>query len=901
MRRIFTLCMFALLAAATVSAQGYRKWDFTQWSPQTVANLMAGEDWSDIEKAGGTAPTDLSKDNCFWEVTASGTADGTTLMANGSVISELEGLLYTNTTSRSLAIAVNYQGPVGDGFGPYQGPSYLWMGSSKKNYFIIPRVAPGTVIRMGVESHKLTDARGVQLYLGHGTSGTKLLAPDGSEVPAPTTYTEQEWIVPVDAADVPNDDGTYDIQMYNTNGCHVYYIEVGDASEKSNVAYLYGGSLDAELTYPIIGQSDNYVVTPLEANATLSFDELTQYDAIVISSTVTNADAISSLKAIQPFVPTLNLNPQLYTAWGYATLVESPTPFIMVKNTSHALFRDLELIPNEENDNTPEVLPLSGAGTFQALQLTADELFAADQVLGVPYGDEEHVAIHAHNLTHNAYLYIPYTQEVLAGAASPLLLVNAVKVLTASKAKVTQAPKPTFALDYKDMQTDVTIKSAAPRAEIFYTLDGSEPTTQSTRYTEPISITTEGVTMKAVALGDGYLLSDVAEQAVDLRHQAAAPAIHMEQQDGQTTVDFLVEEIGYQGDVNIYYNYSGSSDVAKSTLYTGPITVTTVGRTIYAFVAVEGMVNSELVSAPVDIQNPKVRIDVLAHMDANATDYNGGSTSTAYYFSWGKDKAAYPYYDPESIQEAENEEGEIVTTYTALNPEEEKDFENGWLIRSRGQLVIWENIETGTNFGDNSGYNFATVDDQNPFFPVTKAYINLADKNTQPSDASFPYNAYITTTAKFAGPFDVVANIGSIVKPSTDASAEPTKHDIVIEVATDGNTADANWQVLGDTINIVGRNRLTTNITRSYEGTDEVYVRAYLCGHNSKAGFYDIFIANAGEKSQALLEELSGIETLHPSPLKPQTSNLYDLQGRRLSAKPQHGIYIKDGKKYVVR
>lgn len=895
MKRIFTLCMFALLVAAMVSAQGYRKWDFTQWSPQTVANLMAGEDWSDIEKAGGTAPTDLSKDNCFWEVTASGTADGTTVMANGSVVSELEGLLYTNTTARSLAIAVNYQGPVGDGFGPYQGASYLWLGSSKKNYFIIPRVAPGTVIRMGVESHKLTDARGVELYLGHGTSGTKLLAPDGSAVAAPTTYTEQEWIVPTDAADTPNDDGTYDIQIYNTNGCHLYYIEVGDASEKSNVAYLYGGSLDAELAYPIISQSDNYVVTPLEASTTLSFDELTQFDAIVVSSTVTNADAISSLKAIQPFVPTLNLNPQLYTAWGYGSLIESPTPFVIVKNTSHALFRDLELIPNEENDNTPEVLPL-GESTFQALQLTADKLFADDVVLGVPYGDEEHVAIHAHSLTHNAYLYIPYTQEALAGAASPMLLVNAVKVLTASKAKVTQAPKPTFALDYKDMLTEVVIKSAAPRAEIFYTLDGSEPTTQSTRYTEPINISTEGIIVKAVAQGDGYLLSDVAEQAVDLRQQAQAPTIHMEQQDGKTMVELAIEGAEYAGATNRYYNYSGSSDVAKSTLYTEPIAVTTPGRTIYAFVAIEGMVNSELVSAPVTIQNPKVRIDVLAHMDANATEYNGGSTSTAYYFSWLKDKSAYPYYDLDSMEETENEEGEIVTTYTTLNPEEEQDFENGWLIRSRGQLVIWENIETGTNFGDNSGYNFATVDDQNPYFPVTKAYINLADKNTQPADASFPYSAYITTTSKFAGPFDVVANIGSIVKPDNEAN-----HDVVIQVATDGNTADANWQVLGDTISIEGRNRLTTNVTRSYEGTDEVYVRAYLCGRNSKVGFYDIYIANAGEQSQALLEELSGIEEVQTSPLKPQTSNLYDLQGRRLSAKPQHGIYIKDGKKYVVR
>ena len=35
--------------------------------------------------------------------------------------------------------------------------------------------------------------------------------------------------------------------------------------------------------------------------------------------------------------------------------------------------------------------------------------------------------------------------------------------------------------------------------------------------------------------------------------------------------------------------------------------------------------------------------------------------------------------------------------------------------------------------------------------------------------------------------------------------------------------------------------------------------------------------------------------TSHDSSLR--TNNFYDLQGRRLSEKPQHGLYIKNGKK----
>ena len=199
--------MLVMLALSANAQETYRKsWDFTKWSAKTVENLKAESAkgpstgaWSDVEKTSATEPTEKSKDNCFWEVTAQGDASvGTTIMANGEAISELEGLLYTNRTARSLAIAVNYTEPdASSGFGPYHGASYLWFGGSKKNYFVIPHVAPGTTIKMGVESHKLTDARGVQLYIGFGTSGTQLMGPDGNAVGAPTEYQDQEWVVPL--------------------------------------------------------------------------------------------------------------------------------------------------------------------------------------------------------------------------------------------------------------------------------------------------------------------------------------------------------------------------------------------------------------------------------------------------------------------------------------------------------------------------------------------------------------------------------------------------------------------------------------------------------------------------------------------------------------------------------
>jgi hypothetical protein len=200
-----------------------RKWTFTEWSAETVANLKAdaaassSEGWSDIEKKDATAPTEISKDNCFWAATTPN-EDGQ-LTANGVVIEELKGLKFNAdyTAARSLAIAVNYPTT---SLGDYAGPAYLWLGGKNMECFTIPNVTAGSTITIEVESHKPTDARGIRLYKQFNTAAARSnRAVDEANLIGeliPTTKEAKTFTVDEDC----------DVVVKHTNGCHIYTIEV---------------------------------------------------------------------------------------------------------------------------------------------------------------------------------------------------------------------------------------------------------------------------------------------------------------------------------------------------------------------------------------------------------------------------------------------------------------------------------------------------------------------------------------------------------------------------------------------------------------------------------------------------------------------------------------------------
>lgn len=885
MNKTFTLAALGLLLAVSANAQKVRKtWDFREgFSSATVANLYA-----DMEQNGTAAHwRDWEKDatqsgkfgSTFWCAdngsTVNADNEAVTIVDGVEVpIPELSGLDMKGIKAKGLILATGYPQAENEGspngMYPYSG-GFIWL-NGKKLTFKIKQVLKGTTLRIGVESHKNTEARGINVIV----DGVTLTPTEGEQVPK--FFSEAVYEIPDDTPDV--DDYTA-VTIKSTNGCHIYYMIAGEGDDpnanKTKIGYLYGGEKDAENALNLISANENYIITPIDVNgdiSTVTADSLQGFDVTIASSTIAADNAMAGvLKEAISWTPILNLNPNMYETWQHGTALPAVSFFGKTGDEKNDLFKGISLIPAAEaglEEGMWGIVFTNGDENVTPVNL--GEYFANDDTLALSVEDNKPL-IHAHNINHNGYMYMPFTNQMLSNAnqdgdATTTMLNNAIGMLKGSKSEITKTPAPTFALEYKNLNTNVTIKCSNKTAAIFYTTDGTDPTTESTRYTGTFNLDNE-TTVKAVAIADGYKLSDVAETLVEMKHQAATPVITSELLDGKTVVTISCET----PDATIWYNYSASTDSTSCSKYTEPLTFTD-SKTISAFAISEAYVQSELATEDILIRNAQLRIDEVAHMDANPTEYNGGSTSTKYYFTWGKDKAAYPYYDETSYEIVTGSDGQDSIVYTRLNPEETVDFGNGWKIVSRGHVMIWESIKPGKVIGVGTAYNPATVDDLDTL--VTNYYINIGEWNT-----SYPRNGVIATTTKHAGPFDVVAFISN-----GNSGGSPL---IVFEVSKDS----VEWEQIGDTC-VLATQRLYKKFTRSYEGSDEVYVRTRIADGNSKAGFYDIYIMNHGEKSAARENQLAtGIEDINSEAAgqKAVPAGIYSINGTRIQ-KMQRGINI---------
>ena len=869
----------------SANAQKVRKtWDFREgFSSTTVANLNADMEqngtkahWRNWEKdaaaAGNFGDTFWCADNGS---TVNADNEAVTIVDGVEVpIPELSGLDMKGIKAKGLILATGYPQAENEGspngMYPYSG-GFIWL-NGKGLTFKIKQVLKGTTLRIGVESHKNTVARGINVIV----DGVTLTPTEGEQVPK--FFSEAVYEIPDDTPDV--DDYTA-VTIKSTDGCHIYYMIAGEGDDpnanKTKIGYLYGGEKDAENALNLISANENYIITPIDVNgdiSTVTADSLKGFDVTIASSTIAADNAMAGvLKEAISWTPILNLNPNMYETWQHGTALPAVGFFGKTGDEKNDLFKGISLIPAEEaglEEGMWGIVFTNGKEYVTPVNL--GEYFANDDTLALSLEGNEPL-IHAHNINHNGYMYMPFTNQMLSdanqeGDATTTMLNNAIGMLKGSKSEITKTPAPTFALEYKNLNTNVTIKCSNKTAAIFYTTDGTDPTTESTRYTGTFNLDNE-TTVKAVAIADGYKLSDVAETLVEMKHQAATPVISSNIEDGKTTVSITCES----PEVDIWYNYSESTDSVKSSKYTEPI-VLTDGKTISAFAISESLVQSELATEEILIKNAHIRIDAVAHMDANPTEYNGGSTSTKYYFTWGKDKSAYPYYDETSAEKVTGSDGQDSIVYTRLNPEETVDFGNGWKIVSRGHVMIWENIKPGKDIGVGTAYNPATVDDLDTL--VTNYYLNIGEWNT-----SYPRNGVIATTTKHAGPFDVVAFVSN-----GNSGGSPL---IVFEVSKDS----VEWEQVGDTC-VLATQRLYKKFTRSYEGTDEVYLRTRIADGNSKAGFYDIYIMNHGEKSAARENQLAtGIEDINSEAAgqKAVPAGIYSINGTRIQ-KMQRGINI---------
>lgn len=906
MKKIVTLAMLAL-TTLTASAQEttYRKsWDFTKWSATTVANLKAeaakceinhidgdaktqlvddhGALWSDHEKAVGKDNTSYanSKDGkCFWS-TANNSEGGDALSANNEVIAELQGLYFTASyaKNRSLAIGVDYNSS-----GSYHGASYLWFGASKKDIAIIRGVPAGTTIKMGVESHKVAEARGVELYLVKDvntlTHGTKLKAPDGNEVAVPTTYQDLEWLLPAEDAltdadkEMANEDGTYNVLIYNTNGCHVYYITVGEGDEPAveeakKVAYLYSGNAEEEMDYMMLSGDNRFNITPIDVATKPTLETLKDYQVVVVATSVTDAAVVKPLIA---FIPVVNLNPNLYEGWGYGKAIAGATATqLTIVDAKNAIFEGL--------DQT-----IDYADAISVVELA--NYFADDDVLAKA-GDN--VAIHTHNPGRNAYYYIPV--DGMTEAVYSNLLPQTVLAAAKTQRDVAAVGTPNITFTQEDGKSIVTITAANSKA-IYYTLDGTDPTITSTLYTEPFEVT-ENKTVKAFATGDGFTDSEIGSKDVTIATKLAKPTITVAREAGKSTVTIAAAD-----GATIYYNFKGNAVVTESKAYTEPI-VLTQPTAIYAFATAEGYLNSDAASQFVGvngIDSKNIRWDIVGHFDANAEEWSGKGQQTDdnsniinpnYFFTWGKN--AGQYWDETSAVQGKTKDGTADSTWYTKTLDPAIYVSGDWKIVSIGQVMVWEKLNVGFNIGDGSMRNPDTAEDAigvNDSIGITE---NALTFGKQPSGG--PFNASLESTKTFKAPFDVVIYAGN-----GNDNEIPTMQ---VETSADGKT----WTKLGDVAYSTTK-RIWKKTFLSYEGTDEVYVRILHTAAKSSGQIYDLYVMKNGEESakydeKALEDQYSGISETRMQTVK--NAGIYNLRGVRMRGM-QRGLNIVVGADGSVR
>lgn len=868
MKKILSFAVLFAFALC-INAQQRKTWNFTKGiSDATLENLVADEaNWTITYNSGGVFDRAADKTKIYGELTA-----------NGIVIEELRGIKF------------------GSG-GLSKNNNWLLCSNrfrmSRKGSSFSLRVAPGQTITMKARSANSTAPdRG---FVGDANmeyiSGPENGVCPGGEIEAEGRDERGDftlvWKVKDEIEGLEGDSLDVSIKTSPNGGLDISLIQIDEGDEPQNnkkqVAYLYDSSYSGyefgenDLNYDVLVNmlslelnAADVVAIDVAGNPTdVTADSLQYYDAVVVSSAINSANPyINTIKSAIAYVPMLNLSPDLYEAWGYGVAKETGTNILTVgdKASKNDMFTDAD----GNSFVVDGVFALFESAAVRGYEVAAGTYFANDSVWAKASGIN---AIHVHNANRNAYMLLPYTFPYGDLTENfPNLMTNAVLTVAGTKTDVTKAGKPSMVQEFANLSTTVTLRCSTKGARIYYTLDGSEPTLNSTEFTEPFVVDAKDVVVKAISIADGYFVSDVMEAKVEIHELAKAPSFSCNEMDGATEVTLVPAN---EGEV-IYYNITGSSEIERSEIYSEPI-VLTRHQTITAFTAAySDYLASEPVSKDIVVKNEKVRMDIVSHMDANKNDWAPAGANPTYYN--GKNGHAY-YSDNVIEQTTDPDTGEDIFICSPANEVVYVNPGKGWEVRTEAQAMFWQSNGCTHNVGDGNAYNPETAldDDVN----ATSSCISFGSSNTTNSfGTKNPANTgSVQSTEAFQGPFDIVTNIANTAKNGGNITA-------YAYVTTD--TLSGNWTELGE-LKTSSIGRLWKNTVLGYEGTDKVFVK--VCASNS-VGIFDIFIKNEGELSKEYIANVNGIENVNAGASgEVVRTMIYSINGTQLG-KAGKGINI---------
>lgn len=183
----------------------------------------------------------------------------------------------------------------------------------------------------------------------------------------------------------------------------------------------------------------------------------------------------------------------------------------------------------------------------------------------------------------------------------------------------------------------VSVSTVTGGADLYYTIDGSEPTTNSTEYTTPL-VFTKDTTLKSIAVKDG-VSSAVSAGAYSITNRVLIPGIGPDQNTQNYYVDVFIT-CSTPG-ASIYYTTNGAAPSTNTLLYSAPFRLWTNAQV--RAIAVKDGLNNSLQAAKTYSIIRKVRTPEFSPAagmftnSVNVTLSTDPSDATLYYTTDGTD------------------------------------------------------------------------------------------------------------------------------------------------------------------------------------------------------------------------------------------------------------------------
>ena len=895
MKKLLVLAMAAVTMLTAVNAQPKKFWDFSAGvSDADRANLDADSKWNNC----GVSDDGVTS---YWNDAAKISGE---LKANGVVLDYTKGLSLATTGLNKSGNNMKYGNTA---FRMNRNNMTLNLPKlvNGQTVTVVARSANGTATNRGIKGNSNME------YISGPDGGIVL---GGSVEGSLGTYT-LVWQVKTESAD------SVDVAIIMISGgvdIASIMIDNGDEPEietAPNVAWLYSGSVDDDPVYSYAGLDAQNTLIPISETSILSgevtTDSLETFDVVVLSESIGKAldNAIDAEKKLLlnelNRVPILSFYPT--TALGY-TIVDPKSAVIDVPEdlAEEDLYADMGNFEESAQEGClSQTLFTNVADDNMVLGYTVAETsdFAGDKVLATAGGFN---AIHMHG-SKNSYMLIPMAgANVVADGdlnlteAGTTLLNNAIKVLKKTKGTVLTANKPSVSYIYENGTTYAILKSSVPDSKIFYTLDDSDPTTDSQRYTDTL-VFNESKILKALVAAPAYDNSPVLRDSIVIKTVLAAPKVSTEYGDGQTIITLSAQE-----GAGVYYSFNGQTTTSTTTLFDAANTLAiTEPATIYAFAAGGDYINSEMVEVEIPVYGIYAAKDTLAHFTCGSADWydnamvtaNGSTktfaesleagvsvfSSSACYYG-GKSTWTYystTEYDSTAVVKASDGVTDSTIYYWKMDPNSLRmvtsTTDTQWAIKSNCQVITGEvyltNKDCVKTAGASDGRYINSAVDAIGSVATTGA-LTMGSKGTK-------YTARIESTVAFAAPFDIVV----YASQGLGDNKQPV---VAIEVSADGE----NWTEVGSVdIPLIRRHTQKTRVHYGDAGT--AYVRVRHTGGAEKAQICDIYvISTEGDKT--------GIENVVAEPAV-ASEQIFNLAGEKVSAMQAGQIYIKGGKLVMMK